>query len=67
MIMFRIEGKSDLVKDPTTGSVINTNHESLKEAKKLKIKMLNSIKKQESLENRINRLEELVNKLTEGK
>lgn len=62
--MYKVEGKSHLIKDPTTGSVSNTDMKALKEAKRAKQKFLEEQRQKEDLLNRVERLEKLIERMT---
>lgn len=61
--LLKVEGVEGLSKDAQSGGVINTDAAGLKAARAAKQKILEGHSKIESLENRIERLESLLNKL----
>jgi len=65
--MFRkVQGHSGLVKDTKTNAVLNTDNTALNNAIQAKENMIKKIKKEENLENRINVLEQTIEKLLKG-
>lgn len=65
--MYKIKGRNGLVKDPNTGSVINTDVHAHKQAKAAKERIIASKKKEKELEERIDRLESALELLMKDK
>ncbi len=65
--MFKVEGKTHLVKDPITGSVVNTDENAFRQAKAAKRRILESRKKEQELEERVNKLESALELLLKEK
>lgn len=55
--MYRVEGKTHLVKDPKTGSVINVDDSSFRKARENKKRILAERKRAKELEQRVEKLE----------
>lgn len=53
----RVEGHSNLVRDKSTGAILNTNTTEIARAKKLKEARLQETKKLESLSDRVDSLQ----------
>lgn len=66
MSMLKIEGKAHLVKDPSTNAIVNVDEDAYRAARKTKQRVLESIRKEKELQERIERLEAAVEKLLEG-
>lgn len=64
--MLKVEGKEGLVKDPHTQAVVNTDDESFRAAKQAKKRILESRERERNLQERLERLEQVVEKLTEN-
>lgn len=65
--MYKVKGKSHLVKDPTTGSVVNTDENAFRQAKMAKRRILDARQKEQELEERVNRLESALELLLKDK
>lgn len=63
----KVEGKDNLVKDLKSGAVVNNDASGLAQAKALKKKFMDSENRQKVLEDKINRIEELLINLVENK
>ena len=61
--MNRVQGKEHLFKDPNSGAVVNDDQDSFNSAKMYKKRILEERQKQQTLEERIDSLERLVEKL----
>jgi hypothetical protein len=61
--MNKVQGKDHLIKTET-GAVINADQNAYKLAKQHKRRIMQEREKQQSLEDRIGRLEQLISKLT---
>ncbi len=63
----KVEGHEGLLKDPVSGSIINIDNKSLSAAKAAKNRILSEMKKTESLQERVDKLESLMQKLLEDR
>lgn len=61
----KVEGREGLVKDPSTGAVINTDKRGLEAAKHAKRKVLEEQAKTRELEERVKRLEAMFQQMIE--
>jgi len=59
----RVEGHSNLVRDKSTGAILNTNTTEIARAKKLKEARLQETKKLESLSDRVDSLQNDMNQI----
>lgn len=66
MSMLKIKGKTHLVKDPSTNAIVNVDEDAYRAARKTKQRVLESIRKEKEMQERIERLEAAVEKLLEG-
>lgn len=67
MELLKVDGKPGLVKDQSSGSVINTDTNAFYAARLAKQRILEEKKKNESLESRIAKLESIMNSLIEDR
>ncbi len=65
--MHKVKGRSGLLKDPSTGSVVNTDDQAFKQAKAVKERVLAAKQKEQELEDRIQRLESALESLLKDK
>lgn len=65
--LLRVEGLPALRKDARSGAVINTDREALLEARRIRDQKLKEREHITKLEEKVDRLEALLNKLLEGK
>lgn len=63
--VLKVKGKDGLVKDPSTGAVVNVDDGAYLAAKRAKRRVLEEKQKQLQLESRIDQLELLVTKFLE--
>ena len=63
---YRVENHSDLAKDTSTGSVINTNRTAFARYKKYKNARLDDKKKIVDLEDRLAKMESMLERLIDG-
>jgi hypothetical protein len=63
MTKLQVDGYSNLVKDPTTGGITNSDPQSYKEYKKKREAALHRINEKNALENRVISVETDINKV----
>lgn len=63
---YKVEGKEGLEKDPRTHAVINVDRNSYETARAHKKRLLQERDKQRSLEQRINKLEDAIERLLQA-
>ena len=61
---YRVEGHSQIKKNPSTGTLLNTNKVEMNSARKRKQARLNKEMKQNRLEEEVNELRSQIDKLT---
>ena len=64
---YKVEDHNDLIKDTTTGSVINTNRNAFAQYKQRKNVRIRDKKRINELENRLERIENLLESLINGR
>lgn len=67
MELLKVDGKPGLVRDQSSGGVINTDTNAFYAARLAKQRILEEKRKNESLESRIAKLESIVNSLIEDR
>jgi len=65
--MYKIEGKENLFKDPTTGAIINNDQNAYRLAKAHKKRLLQEQREKEELKERVERLESAIEELFDAK
>ena len=60
---YRVDGHSQLKKNPRTGTIINTNTDEIKSAKKRKASRLKKQQEEQELHNKIDKLTDDLNRL----
>jgi len=60
---YRVEGNSQLKKNPRTGTIVNTNVDEIKSAKKRKMIRLKKQREEQELHNKIDKLSDNLSRL----
>lgn len=63
MTRLSVQGYSNLVKDPTSGGVVNSDHQAFVEYKKKREIALQNVNDKKALENRVSSIETDINKV----